>query len=105
MAGPDLYLIPLAGAELSVIKLAEQLRSLHAGPIEVDVSERRLKQQMRRADRIAAKAALVIGEEELASGRGRLRNLAISADLEVELNAAALVSALQTLEGVEEPKT
>jgi histidyl-tRNA synthetase len=96
-SGPDLYIIPMLGAETRSLDLARRLRELGPWQVEVDVTEARLKKQMRRADRLRARAALVLGETELASGHGKLKDLAISSEVEVRLDAEALSAALQRL--------
>jgi histidyl-tRNA synthetase len=96
-AGPDLYIIPMMGTEARSLELAQRLRGLGPWQVEVDVTEGRLKKQMRRADRLHARAALVLGETELASGHGKLKDLAVSSELEVELSAEAISAALHRL--------
>ena len=73
--GPHLYIIPMPGQESHALALAAEIRQESPLTIEVDVSEGRLKQQMRRADRIGALAALVLGEDEIVSGVAALKNL------------------------------
>jgi histidyl-tRNA synthetase len=98
-AGPDLYIIPMPGTQVAAIRLADEVRGAGAWRVEVDVSEGRLKKQMKRADRVAARTALVLGEEELASGRGKLKNLGLSSEENVELTGPALDLALHQLAG------
>ncbi|MFC1611476.1 histidine--tRNA ligase, partial [Myxococcota bacterium] len=94
---PDLYIIPMRGTEARALVLADELRARGPWRIEVDVSEGRLKRQMRRADRLGAQSALVLGEDELASGRGKLRHLGRSSEVDVDLGSEALHSALKEL--------
>jgi histidyl-tRNA synthetase len=51
--------------------------------------------QLKRADQLKARFALVLGDEELKSGRGKLKELATGALHEVDLSA--LVAAVQGL--------
>jgi histidyl-tRNA synthetase len=100
-AGPHLYIVPMLGAEARALALGDEVRAAGAWRVEVDVSGGRLKQQMRRADKVGALCAVVIGENELASGRGRLKNLRRAqgddSQPEVALNGEALAKALQDL--------
>jgi histidyl-tRNA synthetase len=89
----------MPGTQVAAIRLANEVRGAGAWRVEVDVSEGRLKKQMKRADRVAARAALVLGEEELASGRGKLKNLGLSSEENVELTGPALDLALHQLAG------
>ena len=98
--GPHLYIAAMPGAEVRALELAEQIRV--AGPyrVEVDVTGKGLKPQMKRADRAGARFALVLGEDELTSGRGKLKDL--RTDLHqsgalamVELSGVAIAGALQ----------
>ena len=101
--GPTLYMIPMEGAEARTLALADALRRAGMTWVEVDVGGGRIKQKMRRADRAGARAALVLGGDELASGRGRLKDLVGSRELEVELDAETLRAAAEQLTGAQEP--
>ncbi len=100
--GPDLYIVPMAGAEGRALTLADELRrQVRPGTgapfrVEVDVSGGKLKHQMRRADRVGALTALVLGENELQSGQGALKLLraAESTQRQVRLEGSALAAAL-----------
>jgi histidyl-tRNA synthetase len=101
-SGPHLYIVPMPGAESRALLLAEELRQRRhrGGPggyrVEVDVSGAKLKQQMRRADKVGATTALVLGENELQSGRGALKLLraATESQRQVDLSGSALAAAL-----------
>ncbi len=99
---PDLYLIPMTGLAGPALRLADALRREGGWRVEVDVSGQRLKQQMRRADRLGAKCALVLGEQEVASGHGKLKHLSVSSDLDVGLTPPALHLALGHVLGSKE---
>ena len=65
-------------------QLARELRGL---PLRVELlsTERSLKSQLKRADRIGANYAVIIGEDELARDAAQLRDLGASAQREVRL--------------------
>ena len=96
--GPDLYMIPMAGAEARALSLADEMRRAGRYRVELDVGGGRLKQQMRRADRLRARYALVLGEEELATKRGRLKDLRASSEMDVEITGEALARALSGIQ-------
>lgn len=99
LGGPHLYIAPMPGAESRALSLADEVRAAGAFIVEVDVSGKGLKQQLKRADRAGARYAIVLGENELASNQVNLKDL--RADLHqggalatVELSGVALASAL-----------
>ena len=86
-AGPRLYIAPM-GEKASVYALAtvEKLRAkgIYA---ECDIASRSLKAQMKYADKIGAEYVLVIGDNELESGKALLKNMRDKEDRrEVELD-------------------
>jgi histidyl-tRNA synthetase len=82
-------LVPIGeAAEARALKLAEQLRD--AGLV-VDLGfSGNLARRMRRADRIGARAAVLLGEDELAKGIATLRDLDSGAQSEVALDALSV---------------
>jgi histidyl-tRNA synthetase len=97
--GPHLYIAPMPGAETRALALADEVRKQGPWRVEVDVSGGRLKQQLRRADRAGARYALVIGEDELGTGTGKLKDLRAGLHQDgalgmVELQGEALARAL-----------
>jgi len=88
-------LIPIGGeAEEKATLLARDLR--HAG-LSVDLGfSGNLKKRMRRADKLGAKAAVILGEEELAAGQASIRDLATGTQVSVSLDA--VISHLQALD-------
>jgi histidyl-tRNA synthetase len=89
-------LVPLGeAAERLALKLAEQLRDAGLG-VELGYSGN-LARRMRRADRIGARAAVLIGEDELAQGAATLRDLDSGAQTLVPL--AELAGRLKALDG------
>ncbi len=95
----DLYIAGIG--EQGVLKgftLANAMRGQKFS-VAMDHEGRSLKSQMKQADKAGARFVLIIGDTELASGRGILRNMLGDAEQqEVELSATALANALpQTL--------
>jgi len=88
-------LIPIgAEAEEKATLLARDLR--HAG-LSVDLGfSGNLKKRMRRADKLGDKAAVILGEEELAAGQASIRDLATGTQVSVSLDA--VISHLQALD-------
>ncbi|MEE8408763.1 MAG: histidine--tRNA ligase [Myxococcota bacterium] len=101
--GPDLYVIPMPGTEVRALQIADAVRALGSWRVEVDVAGGRLKRQLKRADRSGARAALVLGDEEIASGRAKLRDLGVSSEVDIDLDGAALHTALGSLFSGREP--
>ena len=54
--------------------------------VETDYAARSLKSQMKRADRLNASRVLIVGENELASGKGLLRDMETKAQEEIPLD-------------------
>jgi len=83
---PVIYIAPMGDeAKIKAISMTEQLRKrgIYA---ECDVVGRSLKAQMKYADKINAKYTIVIGGNELETGKASLRNMAESSQTEVDLN-------------------
>ncbi len=98
--GPQLYIIPMQiDAVGPALKLAMDMRRTPGGPwvIETDLAGGRLKQQMRRADRVGAKAVLILGPDELSSGQGRVKDLTKNVEHACAVDAAALHALMATL--------
>jgi histidyl-tRNA synthetase len=55
--------------------------------VEMEYSSKGLKAQMKRADRLGAKRVLIVGDDELASGKGILRDMETRTQLEVDLDS------------------
>ena len=81
-------LVPIGeAAEALALMLAEELRD--AGLV-VDLGySGNLARRMRRADRIGARAAVLLGDDELARGAATVRDLDSGAQSEVALDALA----------------
>jgi histidyl-tRNA synthetase len=81
-------LVPIGeAAEARMLALAEQLRDTGL-VVELGYSGN-LQRRMRRADRIGARAALLLGDDELARGAATLRDLDSGEQSEVALDAVA----------------
>jgi histidyl-tRNA synthetase len=86
-ARPAVFIVPLGPAEEArADSLAHELR---AAGIAAEVSFRRSSpgNQMKRADALGARYALVLGELESRSGRGKLKEMKTGTEHEVELSA------------------
>jgi histidyl-tRNA synthetase len=93
---PRVALIALGDAAMN--KAAGLARELRALPLQVEVlsAARSLKAQLRRADKIGAKFAVIIGQDELARAAAQVRDLGASSQREVSLEKlAAELSAAQ----------
>jgi histidyl-tRNA synthetase len=84
---PDLFLIPLGdGAMNNALALAGKLRN--AGFIvDLAFGDRSLKGAMKAADKSGARFSLVLGEDEIASGRGELKEMSTGSAQSVTLSA------------------
>jgi histidyl-tRNA synthetase len=84
--GCDLFLAALGGeAEGKVFQWAAELR--RAGLwVETEYASRGLKAQLKTADRLGAARVLIVGENELATGKALLRDMAAKSQQEVPLD-------------------
>jgi histidyl-tRNA synthetase len=64
--------------------------------VEMDYGSKSLKAQMKKADRLGTKMTLIVGENELASGKGILRNMETKEQREIGLDD--LIENLKNLE-------
>ena len=87
---PRLYIAPLCPAAVpTAYALAERLRAAGSS-CECDMMDRSLKAQMKYAGKIGAEYTLILGEEEIASGRAQLRNMREGTQEEVALEGFTL---------------
>jgi histidyl-tRNA synthetase len=92
---PLLFLAPLGpDEEVRADRLAQELRAAGLGA-EVSFRKSSPGNQLKRADALGARFALVLGDAELKSGRAKVKELATGAQHEVEL--AKLVEELRRL--------
>lgn len=90
----DLFLAGLGEAAVSrCYALAHQLR--HAGlRVGMDHEGKSLKSQMKQADKAGAPMVLIVGDNELAAGKGTLRDMGRQDQSEVPLEVNALIAAI-----------
>ncbi len=84
--GCDLYLVSMGQAAAQ--KCFALANSLREGGVsaECDVVGRSLKAQMKYADKLGARFTIVVGDNELETGRAQLKNMATGETDEVELD-------------------
>ena len=84
VAGPvDVYVVSLGDeARVEALRLATRLRAAGVGA-DLDLAGRSMKGQMKDADRSGARWAVILGSEELASGRVTLKDLRSGEQIEV----------------------
>jgi histidyl-tRNA synthetase len=86
-AAPQVAMIALGEAATArAVELARSMRVEHKLAVEMLSPERGLKALLRRADRIGARYAVIIGDNELARGVAQVRDLAHSQQSEVKLD-------------------
>ncbi|MBI2352341.1 MAG: histidine--tRNA ligase, partial [Deltaproteobacteria bacterium] len=85
-ARPAVYLV-WVGATARAWAFSATHRLRRAGfSVEIEGETKSLKSQMRRADKISAQLVLIVGDEELSSGKGILRNMDSKEQFEVRLD-------------------
>lgn len=92
--GTDVFLAPLGDkARLEGFKILAHLRKAGV-KAQIDYQGRGLKAQMKQADRLGAKFAVIIGDDELEKGTAILRYMGLGEQEEVQLdNLAAILQA------------
>ncbi len=98
---PEVDVIPLTPAASEVaVRMVRRLRALGMR-CELEAAGRSLKSAMRRADKLAARFAVLVGEDELRAGRATVRDLQHKADhrlvLAVDDDGPALAACLRAL--------
>jgi len=85
---PNLFIAALG--EKAQVKAFELANQLHREGIkaEIDYEGRSLKAQMRRAGKLNSRYVLIIGEEELKTGRAILRDMGKKVQEEIGLDQA-----------------
>lgn len=82
----DLYIASMGeNASVFAMKLASDLRN-EGFAAESDLIGRSLKAQMKYADKIDAKYSMVIGDDELAAGKAKVKNMSTGETHELALN-------------------
>jgi len=93
--GVDLYLAALgADGHAFALKLADDLRRLGLC-VDLDHRNRKLNKQMSEANRLGARHLLVIGENEVASGSGKLKTMATGEERDAKLTPEAIAAIIQ----------
>ena len=84
-AGCDIYIAPMG--ENASYEAAAIVADLRAGGIgaQTDVVGRSLKAQMKYADKIGAKYTMVLGDDEIASGKAKVKNMDSGEATEMDL--------------------
>lgn len=82
----DLYIANASANEIpTVVKLANDLRNMFVS-VEFDSMDRSLKSQMKYANKIGAKYVMILGEEEVKTGKAKLKNMSQPQEIEVSLS-------------------
>ena len=90
----DLFLVTLGDEGRSLaLNLAKGLRSRGLS-VDLDYQGRPLRKQMAEANRLYARSLLVIGDDEVASRLGRLKDMDSGEETEVELTERAITAAM-----------
>jgi histidyl-tRNA synthetase len=91
---PDLFIATLGSGERDfAFRLMHGL--LQAGlKVELDYEGKSLKSQMRRADKLGARYSMVIGENEIATGRASFKKMEDGTQFELQLAADEIMKAL-----------
>jgi histidyl-tRNA synthetase len=83
---PELFMAGLGeNAEKKVFAWVSDLRKSGIS-VEMEYGSKGLKAQMKRADRLGAKRVLIVGDDELVSGKGILRDMAAKTQQEMALD-------------------
>lgn len=91
---PDLFIATMGSGERdTAYKLMDGLLKLGVR-VELDYEGKSLKSQMRRADKLAARYSVVIGENEVNSGRASFKRMSDGTTTELALNAEEIAAAL-----------
>ncbi len=98
---PDLFIVPLGeAAESQAFSVAHRLRQ-GGYRVELESGSRGLKAQMRRADKLGAHYVLILGENELAAGKGTVRDMQAKSDrstaIDLALPAQAMIEAIRNV--------
>jgi histidyl-tRNA synthetase len=98
---PDLFIVPLGeAAESQAFSIAHRLRQ-GGYRVELESGSRGLKAQMRRADKLGARYVLILGENELAAGKGTVRDMQAKSDwptaIDLALPAQTMIEAVRNV--------
>lgn len=88
--GPDLYIAPFSGFEGKALDLAGNLRRTSNVKVEVDLSEAKVKNQLKRALKVGARFFLALGEQEFSTQQGILKDLRKTLEIPTNLDNQSL---------------
>ena len=85
ISGPDLFIIALGErAGEKALRWVYELRRQGCW-VEMDYEGKGLKAQMKRADRVGARRVLIVGDDEIASGKAALRDMIDKTQTDISL--------------------
>lgn len=88
---PDLYIVSCGNKEnIKAIEIAEALRN-QGVYVEKDIMERSFNAQLKYADKINSKNLLVVGENELATNKAKIKNMSTGEEKETELSVESII--------------
>jgi histidyl-tRNA synthetase len=94
MPGPDLLFCPLGDeAAAKALLLTEQLRADGLW-IEMNHESTSIRSQMRKANRMGAKNVIVLGEDEIKTGKVTVKNMTDGDDAKISLEAGKILQLL-----------
>lgn len=80
---PDIYIVTMGDtAQLKALEICSKLRA-DGLKAETDICNRGMKAQMKYADKIGAKFTVVLGDNEIASGKAKLRDMEDGTEKEI----------------------
>lgn len=95
---PDIFVAAMGeAADFCAAKLVSDLREAGLAA-ERDTLGRSLKAQMKYADKLSARVSVVIGDDEVASGKVIIKNMQNGEKVECSLSAAAISEVLSNME-------
>ncbi len=87
---PDLYLGFMGGVKARAFQIIDALRKQGIG-VETDYLDRSIKAQMKYANKINAPYVVILGEDEIASGKVKVKNMADGSEVETSVDNIAAV--------------
>jgi histidyl-tRNA synthetase len=93
--GPDIFICSLGGEEaVKALTMANKLRSEGIW-VEFNYEEASLRSQMNKANRIGAKNVIVLGENELKTGKAELKNMDSGDKVEISLEIKDIIKTIK----------
>ena len=87
---PDLYLGFMGGVKARAFQIIDALRKQGIN-VETDYLDRSIKAQMKYANKINAPYVVILGEDEIASGKVKVKNMADGSEVETSVDSIATV--------------